>query len=541
MARASLTRILDDLGGTLLEVVHGDPDRVGEVGGVVIHDAVEEPALPPAAVVLGVGLREPGEIAALLDRLRGRAGALLIRSPVPAGQRLRTAAADAGVVLLAVARGASWMQLAALLRSVLTEDGIRVEDTETLGGFPAGDLFSLANAIAAQLDAPVTIEDRGSRVLAFSGHQEEADQSRVETVLGRQVPQRYSQLLTESGVFDELYRSRRPVYVDSTGLGAESITMPRVAIAVRAGAEQLGSIWAAVHGPLSAEREAALTDAAKVVALHLLRVRAGADVGRRLRADLLSTALEGGPDAHAALDRLGLAGSPVIVLALAMRGPQDPSGSLNEEASRETERQRIADGFAMHLAAMHPRSAVALLENHAYGLLPVDGEDSDAGERALRVAGDFLGRLGDRTDAVIGIGSCARTSAELATARHRASRTVRALRAHEDGPRVARFAEVHGWILVSELRGLAIGQGDRPSGALARLREYDERHGASLVPTLAAWLDAFGDVGAAAAALHVHPNTFRYRLRRLTEIGGIDLADPEDRFAAMLALRVFTE
>ncbi|WP_020499902.1 PucR family transcriptional regulator [Sciscionella marina] len=541
MARASLTRILDDLGGTLLEVVHGDPDRVGEVGGVVIHDAVEEPALPPAAVVLGVGLREPAGIAALLDRLRGRAGALVIRSPVPAGQRLRTAAADAGVVLLAVARGASWMQLAALLRSVLTEDGIRVEDTETLGGFPAGDLFSLANAIAAQLDAPVTIEDRGSRVLAFSGHQEEADQSRVETVLGRQVPQRYSQLLTESGVFDELYRSRRPVYVDSTGLGTESITMPRVAIAVRAGAEQLGSIWAAVHGPLSAEREAALTDAAKVVALHLLRMRAGADVGRRLRADLLSTALEGGPDAHAAVDRLGLAGTPVIVLALAMRGSQEPSGSLSEETSRETERQRIADGFAMHLAAMHPRSAVALLENHAYGLLPVDGEDSDAGERALRVAGDFLGRLGDRTDAVIGIGSCARTSAELATARHRASRTVRALRAHEDGPRAARFAEVHGWILVSELRELAIGQGDRPSGALAVLREYDERHGASLVPTLAAWLDAFGDVGAAAAALHVHPNTFRYRLRRLTEIGGIDLADPADRFAAMLALRVFKD
>jgi PucR C-terminal helix-turn-helix domain len=35
----------------------------------------------------------------------------------------------------------------------------------------------------------------------------------------------------------------------------------------------------------------------------------------------------------------------------------------------------------------------------------------------------------------------------------------------------------------------------------------------------------------------VHPNTFRYRLRRLTEVSGIDLADPEQRFAAMLQLR----
>lgn len=53
-------------------------------------------------------------------------------------------------------------------------------------------------------------------------------------------------------------------------------------------------------------------------------------------------------------------------------------------------------------------------------------------------------------------------------------------------------------------------------------------------------LDAFGDVPAASAALFVHPNTFRYRLRRLAEVSGIDLTDPEQRFAAMLQLRVMS-
>ncbi|MGW0586077.1 helix-turn-helix domain-containing protein, partial [Streptomyces sp. NPDC002920] len=33
-------------------------------------------------------------------------------------------------------------------------------------------------------------------------------------------------------------------------------------------------------------------------------------------------------------------------------------------------------------------------------------------------------------------------------------------------------------------------------------------------------------------------NTFRYRLRRVAEVGGIDLTDPEARFAAMLQLRL---
>jgi DNA-binding PucR family transcriptional regulator len=66
---------------------------------------------------------------------------------------------------------------------------------ETLGGLPSGDLFAVANAVAALIDAPVTIEDRSSRVLAFSGRQDEADRSRVETILGRQVPERYSRMV----------------------------------------------------------------------------------------------------------------------------------------------------------------------------------------------------------------------------------------------------------------------------------------------------------------------------------------------------------
>jgi DNA-binding PucR family transcriptional regulator len=73
---------------------------------------------------------------------------------------------------------------------------------------------------------------------------------------------------------------------------------------------------------------------------------------------------------------------------------------------------------------------------------------------------------------------------------------------------------------------------------MARLSAYDAEHGANLVDTLRAWLDAFGDVTEASVAMFVHPNTFRYRLRRLTEISGIDLADPDQRFAAMLQLRV---
>ena len=53
-----------------------------------------------------------------------------------------------------------------------------------------------------------------------------------------------------------------------------------------------------------------------------------------------------------------------------------------------------------------------------------------------------------------------------------------------------------------------------------------------------AWLDHFGDSVAAAGTVFVHQNTFRYRLRRVAEVGELDLTDPDQRFAVMLQLRV---
>ncbi|MCX4791343.1 helix-turn-helix domain-containing protein [Streptomyces sp. NBC_01221] len=54
------------------------------------------------------------------------------------------------------------------------------------------------------------------------------------------------------------------------------------------------------------------------------------------------------------------------------------------------------------------------------------------------------------------------------------------------------------------------------------------------------WLDAFGDVATAAASMFVHPNTFRYRLRRAAEVGRIDLNDPSARLSAMLQLHLMS-
>jgi hypothetical protein len=536
--RASLRRVLDDLGHTFLDLLHGEVDAMADVGGVVIYDALDEPAYPSRALVLGVGIEGP-RIAPLVRTLSEHgAVALVVRSPVDLDDATRSAVDASGLALLGLARGATWVQLAALVRSLLADGDIGDAERESIGGLPSGDLFAVANAIAALLDAPVTIEDRSSRVLAFSGRQEEADASRAETIIGRQVPERYARILTERGIFRDLYRDDRPVIIDPFELGSEGLTTQRVAIGVRAGDEVLGSVWAAMDGPLSPQRAAGLRDAAKLVALHLLRLRAGADVQRRLATELVGTALDGGLGARDALARLGLLGQRVTVVGAALVRDRGADSSARAEQQFTADQQRFADALAVQLSAVRPGAAVALVGDVAYGILPIGPDAAHSEERAVAVAHDFLERVGARMPAIVAVGPAAGEVNGIAQSRSAVDRILRVLRQGGRSARVARAADVQLESLVLELRDLAASRGEGPVEEIARLLEYDERHDAQLVPTLRAWLESFGDVTAGAASQFVHANTFRYRLRRVHEVSGLDLDDPDARFAAMLQLRM---
>jgi len=305
---------------------------------------------------------------------------------------------------------------------------------------------------------------------------------------------------------------------------------------VRAGDQVLGSLWAIVRSPLSAESQQVLIDSAKLVAVHILHQRAGADVEYRLRADLVATVLEGGAGAGSAASRLGLGRRASVAVALGIRGPVPAAAPA---ATREDLR-RLADAFALHLSAVHYGSATALLGSVVYGILPAAAGNAGPEEVAARVVREFLDRLGDRRDVVGGVGRPATELGELPRSRKDADAILRALQARAGPPRVAQLSDVYLQILLQQLSDLVEAEQYDEVGPLARLRSYDTSHRAQLVATLTAWLDAFGDIGAAAAAVHVHPNTFRYRLRRLAEVAGLDLDSPDARFALMLQLRLST-
>lgn len=155
----------------------------------------------------------------------------------------------------------------------------------------------------------------------------------------------------------------------------------------------------------------------------------------------------------------------------------------------------------------------------------------------MRLAEEFLSRMRSAQRPFVGIGSVVQEIAQLPRSRSSADRALRVLRADVVETRVARLEDVHAESLLLELAGASR---DVPSGPLARLMAYDEAHQASLVDTLRSWLDAQGDVALASSVMFVHQNTFRYRLRRVAEVGRLDLDDPNARFAVQLQLRLLS-
>jgi sugar diacid utilization regulator len=67
--------------------------------------------------------------------------------------------------------------------------------------------------------------------------------------------------------------------------------------------------------------------------------------------------------------------------------------------------------------------------------------------------------------------------------------------------------------------------------------DYDGEHGTQLLETLSTYMGCDGNISEVAALLHVHKHTVRYRLRRVTELTGLDVTKFEDAAQLYLAVR----
>jgi sugar diacid utilization regulator len=325
--------------------------------------------------------------------------------------------------------------------------------------------------------------------------------------------------LREDGVFKRIWNERGVVRVSyaETDPGYHD----RLVVAVRAGDEPLGSIWVQEGAcPLGPEAEQLIEEAAGLAALHLVRHIATA-TQRSHESELVQAALRGRIPVTSLAGVMGVDSETRLkVLTLRPVGSESAAAAITSRLLSACNLYRRTSTVPMVAAA-----SGALV----HVVLPTTG-------RADAVVDDIVQRVRAASPmpvvaalAIAGVGVDA-----VVAARAEADEVAEASNRITASPLT--LEEMHGPVALLRIRRAAVAMPQLLHGRLDALVELDERKDSQYLPTIRAFLDCFGDVVAAAASLGVHPNTFRYRLRRAVELAGLDVDDPVERVVAHLQL-----
>jgi sugar diacid utilization regulator len=291
----------------------------------------------------------------------------------------------------------------------------------------------------------------------------------------------------------------------------------------------LGSIWAATAAGPSAELHEALLRGAAMVAPKVAELAAGERAAQGGATAQVLGLMRGGPTAREEAFKLGITRSRWVVVSIASQEP----------GAMDTAMREAALVFGSHLQATFPNARSALVDGHLYAVVPL-GKNGEA--TVTSTISIFVKKWSAQALLAV-IGDTVADAADTPDSRRSADQALRAFllqpaRPQPAVPLLVQAADLQDAVLLQRLTDIMAAEHVQPMGPLERLIAYDARHDTDLVATLRAWLDAFGDVAAAAVSLHVHANTFRYRLRRVAEIGEVDLGSSESRFSLMLQLRI---
>ncbi|UCR88790.1 PucR family transcriptional regulator [Mycetocola spongiae] len=537
-AAVTLAGVLRTVGQPLIRLVA--PASTGHIplASVAVVEAQElrSASLPGADALLVIGARE-SDLPALLPLVRPGTVVfmkLAEHADPAADPAIMALIRRRRLALVRVHPDAGWDQLTGILQRLLAEnEGTRAESAER------GDLFALAENIAAQVRGLVTIEDLGGDVLAYSRVTAGADELRISSILGRRGPADQMRRLSDEGVLSALAREGGVLRVPAA---PELRREARLAAGIFHDGEHLGNLWVQRGSEeFSADAETLVPGAARLAA-EIMRGRV-AVAPREDRLVLLGLGLGAPGEAPSITESYALAaqvnpraGEMLAVVGFewlppgAAPGEDDPGEILTE----------IARYLRLHAASFRRPLPLARHGRRLYGVLATAAIPHL--ERWASVAiEDSRGRFGPGLRA--GLAEAPEDIPTLPAARISVDHLLDTLRSDSRRPdprhpSVVTLAGLRSEVLLGEIIDLVAAKPALRDPRLHLLHKHDAGGDGALVPTLRAYLDAFSDVRTAASALGIHPNTLRYRLGRIADISGLDLGDPATRVMLAVLLRV---
>jgi DNA-binding PucR family transcriptional regulator len=263
------------------------------------------------------------------------------------------------------------------------------------------------------------------------------------------------------------------------------------------------------------------------------------EVARRGRAltenpggHVLCQFLAGGLSANRVASILGVdEHSNIVVIAVDVEATKSDAVIIRNRAVRA-----LALYTQMHLAS----SLVGTADQQIYLLYASPTRLEPDVAAIVRAISKHLTRA-VQTNVRAAAGGVHRGLAAAGISRNEADLTLRVLRTKNDREHDGLFASMRHDIVLNEIVDVLRARPILVRGLLDRLITHDRQYNTDYVTTLRVYINSFGDMRAAAKSLHLHPNSLRYRIKRLTEIGGLDLGDPKLRLALQLLLEMAPE
>ncbi|MEO3757663.1 helix-turn-helix domain-containing protein [Mycobacterium sp. B14F4] len=518
LSLGQLLLALDRTMVTLVEAPRGLDMPVGSVALVDADDVRLGLAVGPSSADLFflLGVSDADAVRWLEHQFAGTGrvpAAVFVKEPSPVAVHRAVAL---GAAVVTVEPRARWELLYKLVNHAFEHHGDRDDPLRDSGT----DLFGLAQSIADRTRGMVSIEDDQSHVLAYSASSDEADELRRLTILGRAGPPEHLEWIGQWGIFDALRSSGEVVRVaERPELGLR----PRLAVGIHLPESDTrrrpgfaGTIWLQ-------QGSAPLADDVEDV------LRGGAVLAARIMSRLSAA-----PSSHTVRvqELLGFAGDDVDVaaigreLAIALDARSALVGFVCDRATVP------ADVIALSASAFRADAQVATTGERVYVLLPKIGAAAAVMSWTRGVVAALDRELGLTLRAVIaapltGLAAAAGARADVDRVFDSAQRHPRAI------GQVTSLDEARTTVLLDEIVSRVAAQPRLIDPRVRQLRAQDPM----LAETLQAYLDGFGDIATVAEHLHVHPNTVRYRVRRIEKLLSTSLSDPDDRLVLALGLR----
>ena len=496
---------------------------------VQIYDPLDEQSVMRNAILLvtGVACRSADFERILVRAASGEAAAVIVKARGTPIEDLHAASVDHGIPVIVVRDDADWTRLAALARTAVAGAA-----ADSVSGVRLGDMFAFANAVATMTNGATSIVDPTGHVVGYS------------TIPGQPIDdlRRETTLTLQERTVPALDADYKVVYSLNTAVFVEPHDDEggRLAIAVRAGGELLGSIWVVDPGDERRQNALdALNRLAPLAGLHMLHARSAADFTERRNADLMRTLMDDAGHAPFAAAQLGLGSEYThgfAVAAFTIAHPQPGSVDAIREQQRLRQLVTVTCNLQFHSAYN------ALIDSVVYAVLPCSGESFRAAHRRLiQDIGGYTSTISAHP-IVAAVGGVAEGLNELQRSRTEAVRTLNYL-LHQLRAKLAQQPPVTGLHEdhAIELNLLEIGDyiAEHDLGkfdVIEAIRSYDADHQTDFLITLRAYLDANGNIAQAAKRLHVHGNTIRYRIARLAEDFQVDLEKSATRLWLWLRL-----